>query len=165
MEPISIALTCGSVLKTVAGVTKFLTQTIKDFRTARSELTAVRGEINSLQAIVELIEHDCNGEAYDEKTGSENPGADDVGESAFPEALVLHLGNILGNCSDVLKDLNKLLAKHFSTRFGPSSTWVISGKEDVSKLKATLAAHTAALNLALNLVEVYAFSLSLRKKI
>jgi hypothetical protein len=153
MDPISITLACGTALKTVYSITKYVTETIKDYKSARVELLALRGDINNLEAVIDLVQHDC--EPNNSEKSKDYGDQATVGDSALPAALTAHLTNILKNCDDVLKDLKTVLAKHFSSRLGPSAKWVDEGKKEVAKLRATLAAHTGALNLALNLVELY----------
>lgn len=141
MDPLSITVSCASLLKAVAAVSTTLYKFIKDFQGARAELGAVDGELASLRRIVELIQHDC-----------ETHKGDD-GE-AFPAAVQKQLTIVLGNCTEVLEELADLLEKHSKSKLGVSAFWATSGKKEAAKIKSMLGQHTGALNLALSLLEM-----------
>jgi hypothetical protein len=141
MDPLSITLSCISLLKTLASVSETLYKFIKNFRGARVELGAIDEELATLRRIVELIQHDC-----------ETHKRDDA--AAFPGAVQAQLTIVLNNCRVVIEDLAKLLEKHSTSKLGVGGFWATSGKKDAAKIQSTLTTHTGALNLALSLLEM-----------
>jgi Fungal N-terminal domain of STAND proteins len=138
MDPLSITVGCVSLVSTIAKTSIAITGFMKDFRSARHDLDTVSRELASLEGIVQLLQDDC----------------DEKNDSSVPETLRQQILNIIGNCSDVLLDLNEVIQKHTTTKMGKAALWVASGKKDVEKYRSTLEAHRGALNLALDLVAV-----------
>ncbi len=82
VDPLSIKVSCLSLIKSPSRHHKGITKLVKDFRNAKVELLDVASELGSLERIVQLIRHDC--ETYEGN-----------GDNAFPAAVQGHLRNIL----------------------------------------------------------------------
>ena len=111
---------------------------VRDVRAARSDLDAVSRELLSLKTVLELIADDVAG-----------PNSE-----LFPETLKNQIAGIATNCSGVVTEIEQTLNKHESGRLGKAAQWVMSGKDDVAKLRLSLEAHKSALDIALDMVSL-----------
>lgn len=111
---------------------------MKAVRSARKDLDTISRELISLQTILQLI-------------------ADDVsGDSDLPETLQKQISGIVSNCTQVLEEIRLTLEKN-----GTAALWAIRGSSDVTKLRLSLEAHKSALEIALDMVQMYEFSTQL----
>jgi hypothetical protein len=136
-DPFSIATGCVALIGTIVKVSTSVTGFIKAFRVARSDLDAVSRELSSLQTILELI-------------------ADDASKNAFPDTLQRQIEGIVSNCSQVLEEIGFTLEKYDNLGNRRAAEWALSGSADVTKLRLSLEAHKTALELALDMVQMYA---------
>jgi hypothetical protein len=95
----------------------------------------VSRELLSLQTVLELIQEDV---------------ADDA--AAFPETLERHVSAIVLNCNSVVTEIQDCITKHSSDNpLKAKTSWAINGQGDIAKLRLSLEAHKAALELALDM--------------
>jgi hypothetical protein len=134
MDPLTISATCTFLIVTVSKTAIVVTGFVRDVRGARSDLDAVSRELLSLRTVLELL-------------------ADDVADpSKFPDSLKKQITGIVTNCEGVVVQIEQTLAKHDGARLSKAAQWVMSGKEDMAKLRSSLEAHKSALEIALDMV-------------
>jgi hypothetical protein len=138
MDPLSIAGTCVSLVGTITKTSILVTGFVRDVRAARSDLDAVSRELLSLKTVLELLADDF---------------AEPAGKS-FPETLRKQITGIVSNCSGVVIEIEHTLKKHEGTGLKKSAQWVLSGKDDIAKLRSSLEAHKSALEIALDMVNL-----------
>jgi hypothetical protein len=109
---------------------------VHDVRAARSDLDAVSRELHSLKNALELLARD----------------AAKPTDKIFPETLRKQITGIVTNCSGVVAEIEQTLKKHEGTGLKKSAQWVMSGKDDMAKLRSSLEAHKTALEIALDFV-------------
>lgn len=140
MDPLSIATGCTSLVGTIIRVSISINGFVRDVRSARSELDGVSRELLSLKTILELLQQD----------------ASDSTAVSFPETLRKQITGIITNCSGVIQEIQDVLEKHQENRVDKAAKWALSGKSDVNKLRSSLEAHKSALEIALDMLALYA---------
>jgi hypothetical protein len=134
MDPLTISAICISLIVTVSKTAIVVTGFVQDVRGARSDLDAVSRELLSLRTVLELL-------------------ADDVADPRkFPDSLKKQITGIVTKCEGVVVQIEQTLAKHGGSRLSKAAQWVMSGKEDMAKLRSSLEAHKSALEIALDMV-------------
>lgn len=136
MDPLSITATCVGLASTITRTSLVVISFVKDVRSARSDLDAISRELSSLKTILELLAEDVN----------------DSTTQSIPQTLQKQITGIITNCTGVVVDIEKTLAKHEGGRTNKAAKWVASGKNDVAKLQLSLEAHKSALEIALDMV-------------
>jgi hypothetical protein len=129
---------CVGLVATITQLSLAVASFVKAVRSARKDLDTISRELISLQTILQLI-------------------ADDVsGDSDLPETLQKQISGIVSNCTQVLEEIRLTLEKN-----GTAALWPIRGSSDVTKLRLSLEAHKSALEIALDMVQMYEFSTQL----
>jgi hypothetical protein len=129
---------CVGLVATITQLSLAVASFVKAVRSARKDLDTISRELISLQTILQLI-------------------ADDVsGDSDLPETLQKQISGIVSNCTQVLEEIRLTLEKN-----GTAALWAIRGSSDVTKLRLSLEAHKSALEIALDMVQMYEFSTQL----
>jgi hypothetical protein len=136
MDPLSITATCVGLASTITRTSLVVISFVKDVRSARSDLDSISRELSSLKTILELLAEDVN----------------DSTTQSIPQTLQKQITGIITNCTGVVVDIEKTLAKHEGGRTSKAAKWVAFGKNDVAKLQLSLEAHKAALEIALDMV-------------
>jgi len=137
-DPLSIAVSCVGLLSAIATATVRINGFVRTARDARADLDDVSRELSSLRTVLELIQ----------------AKAEDS-QNQLPETIVNHLCEVLTNCSGAVADIEKILKKYDKNDALTSSRWALSGKGDVEKLRSHLEAHTSALSLVLDMMNLY----------
>ncbi|KAK4185120.1 hypothetical protein QBC35DRAFT_440076 [Podospora australis] len=136
MDPLSIAASCIALLEIVGKTASTVTTFSRGCREARSDLTAVAGELSQLQLVLELLKHDIAV----------------VDTQIIPESLQTQALAIIKNCSAVISAIETTIEKCSGT--SGAVRWVSHAKTEVKGLRGSLEAHRASLNLVLELVAV-----------
>lgn len=136
MDPLSITVSCISLLTVIGKTTIVLTSFVRDVRGARSELDSISRELLSLSTILKLLAED-----FDTEAGS-----------TLPSTLQNQIAGIVENCTGVVNDIERALVRHEGARLRKAAQWVAWGREDVVKLRGSLEAHKSALEIALDMV-------------
>jgi len=136
MEPLSIATACLSLAGTVAKVSQSIRTFVRTAREARSDLDLVSRELHSLQIVLELL-------------------AEDTEETPKAIPLEKQIGGIVEFCNSVVQDIAKVLQKHEKGKL-TGIKWALSGRDDVARLKSMLEAQKSALEIVLEMVNLYA---------
>ncbi|KAK3380696.1 hypothetical protein B0T24DRAFT_199405 [Lasiosphaeria ovina] len=136
MDPLSISTACLALLGGIGKTTFAVTDFVRGYRAARSDLTALTGELTQLQLVLELIKDDTA--VSDDKI--------------IPTSLQSQVLAIIKNCFSVMEKVDTVLENHKGTS-GPVK-WVVSGKTEVNGLLMSLEAHRASLSLVVDLVSL-----------
>ncbi|KAK1836432.1 hypothetical protein QBC39DRAFT_86377 [Podospora conica] len=136
MDPMSITVSCLTLLGVVAKTSLAVTSFIRGCRSARSDLTAISGELIQLQLVLDLLKDDT----------------DLTDDRVIPESLQAQILSIIANCSVVVDTIDKVLRKN-AGKAGPAK-WTTNGKTEVDALRMSLEAHRGSLSLVLELVSV-----------
>ncbi|KAK0614344.1 chitin synthase N-terminal-domain-containing protein [Immersiella caudata] len=136
-DPFSIAASCVGLLAAISTATIRISEFVHNARTARTDLDAVSRELGSLRTVLELIQ-----------TDAENS------QNQLPQTIVHHLCEVLTNCNGAVADIETVLRKYEKSDAVTSSRWALSGRGDVEKLRAHLEAHTSALGLVLDMMNL-----------
>ena len=142
MDPLSITASSVALAGTVAKVSIAIAQLIRDAREMRHDLDRVKRELDSIESILAML-------ADDFKRHSTESTA------VMPESLVLRLSSVLTACEHVVLQIEALVTRYLRGGFRRRSEWLISGKADVDKLRTSLEAQKAALDIALDLIALY----------
>lgn len=135
MDPLSIASGCAGLVSAIGSLSFSIHAFVRTCREARSDLDGVSRELLSLQTVLELIQEDV---------------ADDA--AAFPQTLERHVSGIVSNCNSVVTEIQECITKYSTdNRLKAKASWAINGQGDVAKLRSSLEAHKAALELALDM--------------
>ena len=138
MEPLSITTGCLSLVGTIAKVSITITNFVRTARDSRRDLDIVSRELGSLQTVLQLL-------------------ADDTQDTpkAIPQNLETQIEGIIGNCNGTVEDIEKILQKYREAKLR-CTKWAWSGRDDMTRLRTTLEAHKSALELALEMIALYA---------
>jgi hypothetical protein len=77
--------------------------------------------------------------------------ADDVVDPSS-ESFPKQIAGIVTNYSVVVAEIEQTLKKHEDSQLSKAAQWVMSGKDDIAKLRSSLEAHKSALEIALDMV-------------
>ncbi|KAK3386452.1 hypothetical protein B0H63DRAFT_467816 [Podospora didyma] len=134
MEPISAAASVLGVVSAIASVTSTATRFMRDVRSARKEIVAVKKELSSLSAVLEILADDFN----------------DPANTSFPDAVLTQIVEISTDCRRVVTEIGDC----FRSQQGSRLNWASSGKGTIEKLRADLETHKSTLSVTLDLVSV-----------
>ncbi|KAG5656788.1 hypothetical protein KAF25_010341 [Fusarium avenaceum] len=139
MDPLSIASGCAGLIQAIGSLSFSIHAFVRTCREARSDLDRVSRELLSLQTVLELIQEDV---------------VDDA--TVFPQTLERHVSGIVVNCNSVVTEIQECITKYSSdNRLKVKASWAINGQGDVAKLRSSLEAHRAALELALDMFTLH----------
>lgn len=142
MDPLSITTACVGLVASVTKVSIQINSFVRKSRDARGDLDAVSRELASLQMVLELLNEDA-------RSGK-----------GFPVSLVKQISGILTNCGVVLEQIETLLQKYAEGGISPAVKWAIAGQDDMNKLRSSLEAHKSALDIAVDMVSLYCYSMT-----
>jgi len=134
MDPLSITISCITLITSIVKVSLQINGFIREVRDARGDLDAVSRELLSLKTVLEMLSEDA-----------------DKGKG-FPESLLKQISGILTNCGGVVEQIQVSLEKYGGGGIRRGVKWSISGREDMNKLRLTLEAHKTALDIALDMI-------------
>lgn len=133
MDPLSISLSCLTLISAVSAASRSVTDFIVNCRSARLDLEAIARELSDLKITLHILQKD---------------GAKDGGDAAnLPDDLQRNIADIMTNCTHVIGDLETILQKYQDVGLERSAQWALTGRKEAEKMRASLAAHKAALNL------------------
>ena len=133
MDPLSITVSCVTLISTITRASYSLTSLIREWRDASGDLKAVVQELVCIQTIIEnLMSHTITPK-----------------ECSVPPSLQHQISGILKSCNQVVGEIRVSITKHTKSRLGKSSYWTFSGgREDIAKHRSTLEVHKSALGIA-----------------
>jgi cell division protein FtsB len=133
MDPLSIASTAVTLTIAIGRVAHEVDQFTRQVREARRELSDISRELGSLKAAIELLSDDLK------TPGVVLPGS---------------LGDILQECQESIIRLDETIQKYAREKLTTRIRYVWSGKETIMMHKGTLSAHRAALDLAVDVINL-----------
>ena len=136
MDPLSITTACLSTLALTARTVVAIKSYVSTYKSTRSDLTAVIREIADFETILEILKDD-NTIASSGSTGG-------------PSNIIQRIGQIIEGCNPTIQELQTLLVRHQNQGVAQAAWWMITGKEQVVQFQSLIAAHRAALSLALD---------------
>jgi hypothetical protein len=134
MEPISAVATIVGVMTNITKVASAVKTFMGDVRDARTEMIAVRKELYSLKAVLEILEADLG----------------DPNAVLLPSDVVAQILRVAKQCDGVVKEIKECLREQGRSGL----TWAYSGKEEIAKLRGNLERHKIMLDVTLDLVSV-----------
>ncbi|KAE8854445.1 hypothetical protein PTNB29_09801 [Pyrenophora teres f. teres] len=138
MDPLSITVSCVTLVTAVSRVTYSLTGFIREWRDASSDLRIISQELSSMQIVIGNLRN-----TFATK------------ESTLPPNLKEQILGILKSCLQVVGGIEASLLKHANSRLGKGGYWALGGgKEDMAKYRSSLEAHKSALEITLELVSI-----------
>ena len=138
MDPLSITVSCVTLVTAVSRVTYSLTGFIREWRDASGDLEAISQELLSMQMVIESLRNTLV-----------------TKESTVPPNLKEQILGILKSCNQVVGDIEASLVKHTQSRLGKGGFWTLGGgKEDMTKHRSSLEAHKSALEITLGLLSM-----------
>jgi hypothetical protein len=143
MDPLSITTGCLTLVSSITKLSLQIHAFVREVRDARGDLDAVSRELQSLKTILEILAED----------------AKDINKGSFPESLQKQISGIVTNCGNVVVQIETCLESHVGTRLGTRVKWSLAGRGDVEKLRSTLEAHKSALDIALEMLTLYALKI------
>jgi ankyrin repeat protein len=79
---------------------------------------------------------------------------DTANPAGLPDSLCIQIRGILNGCEEVTVQITQTLSKYESNKLITKGSWALKGKDDVTKLRSSLEAHKAALNIALDMLAI-----------
>jgi hypothetical protein len=134
MEPLSAAVSVLGVVSTIATVTAAATTFMRGVRSARKEMVAIKKELSSLKAVLEILAEDF----------------EDPANTTFPDSVLEQIVDVATNCRTVVNEIGDCIRNQKGSRF----SWTMSGKADIEKLRGDLEVHKSTLSVTLDLVSV-----------
>ncbi|KAF2474415.1 uncharacterized protein BDR25DRAFT_340892 [Lindgomyces ingoldianus] len=139
MDPLSISVSCATLVGAVAKTSALVTGFVRDVRDARGDLDAISRELLSLKTVLELLADDTA----------------DISNTTIPPTLQNQILGIIMNCDGVVAEMEASLKNHGDSKLGKAGYWTVGGgKGDMAKLRFGLEAHKSALELALDMVAI-----------
>jgi len=137
MDPLSISMSCLTLISAVSAASRSVTGFIVNCRSARLDLEAIARELSDLEITLRIVQID---------------GAEEGGDAAnFPDDLQRNIANIVTNCTHIIGDLETLLQKYQDVgRLERSAQWALTGRKEAERMRVSLAAHKGALNLVID---------------
>jgi Fungal N-terminal domain of STAND proteins len=139
MDPITLITGCVGTAVTIQKLLLSIASFISDVRSARGDLDTVSRELHSLKSILDLLKDDLDS----------NSGV------KLPDTLVRQVKGIVTNCNGVVENIARVLQKHEGNKSYKAAQWALWGRSDVEKLQTTLEAHKSALDIALDMIQLY----------
>ncbi|EXJ74276.1 uncharacterized protein A1O5_02572 [Cladophialophora psammophila CBS 110553] len=135
VEPLSIAVACTSLISNVGKTSLDIYSFVSKVRDAHRDLDAVLKELSSLGLCLETLRNDAM-----------------VTSKRVPQPLEHRVLLILVHTAEIVKEIQEMLAKLSSDRFGNHMKWAMYGQNDMNKLRNRLESHKASLEIALALL-------------
>ncbi|KAK4184858.1 hypothetical protein QBC35DRAFT_517296 [Podospora australis] len=134
MDPLTITTSTLALLGVVAKTTTAVATFSRSCRDARSDLSAVTGELSQLQLVLELLRDDTAA----------------INDQLIPEDVKNRTLSTIQSCSEVINKINITLQK-CEGQLGKFK-WATYTKAEVNGLRESLRAHRDTLNMALEVV-------------
>lgn len=141
MDPLSISVSCISLIAIITKTSIAVTKFVRDVRGARGDLDSVSRELLSLTTVLELLAEDI-----------QDSNSNDGRGGLVPETLKKQITGIVTNCTGVVLEIQKSLEKHEDGGMTKAARWAMAGQEDILKLRSNLEAHKSALEIALDMI-------------
>ena len=139
MDPASLSLGCIALLPPIMTAYTTVTKFILEVRDARREMNMVQLELVSLRSILEILAQDTK----------------DCPENVFPASLVEDIRSIIANCDGVVKQIEQCIKAHTDDKTSKSVKWALFGRENMLKYQSNLNAYKSALNMAIEILNLY----------
>lgn len=134
MDPLSITVAAVSL---VAGIRTLLVS-VNDFarkvRDAQSDIDLVKNELESVQYTLKFL--------------TDN-------DLIVPQALTVQFSGIITQTRGIVDQIKTSIDEQSAARISRRIRWVVSGREDMEKLRSSLEQHKSALNLAVDCLALY----------
>ena len=137
MDPLSITVSCVSLLSAVAKTSLGIRTFIRGCRGAREDLFGITNDLSQLEFVLELLRDDIS-------------VSDD---HIIPKSLQDQVLSIIINCSDVLQRIDVAL-QSYSGKAGAVKWAAGYKKEEIEGIRSSVKAHCTSLNLLLELVSI-----------
>jgi hypothetical protein len=124
MDPLTITTTCISVVGRIGKASVAIASFVHQYREAQQDMEAIHHELGSLKFVLQIISEDTSGGK----------------EQGLRPRLIKQIRGMLTDCDDVLIQIIQELSKYSEGGAVGKSQWVLSGREDMNKLRSTLAA-------------------------
>ena len=136
MDPLSLSVSCYTLITAVAALSTQVSSFIRSVRSARSDVDALTQELASLRMVLEVL--------VDDSTDGSN----------IPEPIEKQLLGVLANCNQVVSQIETALSKYASDGMVAAAKWATTGRDKVENLRTHLGAHKSTLKLALEIVDL-----------
>jgi len=147
MDPLTITASAVSLAASIGKLSVSISRFVFHIREARNDMDLVLRELVSLETILRMLAEDAS-----------NP-------SGFPDSLCVQIMGILNGCDAVTVEITQTLSKYEPNSVLRKGAWALSGRDDMSKLRGSLEAHKAALNIALDMLAMYVWNGCVRERI
>ncbi|KAK4186784.1 hypothetical protein QBC35DRAFT_254503 [Podospora australis] len=138
MDPLSVTASVLAVIGAIGTVTTTATKFMRDFQSSRKEIVAVKKELASLKAVVEILADD-----FGDATSNSS-------STTLPEHVLQQVAGISENCLRVVNQIGDCLVDCRNSRL----RWAATGKSEIQRLQADLEVNKSALSITLDLVSV-----------
>lgn len=137
MDPLSVTASCVALASTITKCSYALSVFVRDVRDAHGDLARISAELVSLGGILQLLREDTSRMSRD----------------SLPPRLLAQLNSVLDKCNGVIGEIETLIERHRTYRFGASTYWALGGgKDDMAKLRSNLDAHQSALKMGCDVI-------------
>ncbi|KAK4166988.1 hypothetical protein QBC43DRAFT_312744 [Cladorrhinum sp. PSN259] len=136
MDPISAAASILGVVAVIATATNTATTFLRDVREARNEIVALKKDLASLGAVLEIIADDFRDSTKD--------------HFRIPDNVLRRVVAISSDCQKVVHEIQD----YIQAQRGSRVIWASSGKATIRNLQDKLEGHKSALSLTLDFISV-----------
>jgi hypothetical protein len=138
VDPVTALTITGTCISLIANIGKLSLQIktfVSEVREARKDMDAVNRELSSLSLCLESLREDCT-------------------QIDYPENSRIPLVAILRNCDNITKEMEALLQKMLPGNMARRTQWVMTGRDEMNKLRTGLETHKSAIEIALGTIEL-----------
>jgi hypothetical protein len=139
MDPLSISVSCITLITTISKASWTLTTFVREFKDAPADLAAIALEMQSIQVVLGNLARDTAGSSA----------------NTLAPSLQQQIVEIISNCNKLADDIVASLTAHSRSRLGKRGYWTLGGgKDTMAKHRSSLEAHKSALELAVQMVAI-----------
>jgi len=164
-----VGASCVQLLDVAVRVGGKIGSFVLKVRDARRDMDAVARELLSIKLCAESIKQDFSRyhtsaaelvEALNDEPLEEDEAIweDITEEHHLPPDVRQNLKKILQNATSVIRQLEELMEQMPAGSLQGRARWALNGSQNVMRLRDNLEAHKCALEIAIQLVTLYAFS-------
>jgi Fungal N-terminal domain of STAND proteins len=138
-EPFSITVACVGIVANVGKASTTIAKFVHKYREAKHDMGMIHRELGTLKLVLQVMAQDtADGKAQD-----------------LPDSLSQQILGMLKECDRIIVEIMDKLSKYTGEGILAKSQWAMNGREEMDKLRSSLAAHASALGIALDMVTMY----------
>ena len=135
MDPLSISGGCLGIVANISTIVRDISKFISYVKEASKDMADVGGDLSALSISLTALSEDAK-----------------LNAETIPPDVAENIMSAVNQCGSVVAEISSLLQKMGTGKTPRKLQWVAFGRSDVAKLRLSLEAHKATLNIALNMI-------------